>query len=96
VQYSLIDQRPSRELTSLCQERNVTLLCYGTLLGGFLTDRYLGMHEPNPSTFQSTSEEKVTSTSVDAVAKCIGLSHLSAWGSRAGGEHGPIRDVTEL
>lgn len=62
----------------------MTLLCYGTLLGGFLTDRYLGMHEPNPSTFQSTSEEKVTSTSVETYrAKpsiCLGKqSRRGAW-----------------
>lgn len=46
-------------LLLVMQERNVTLLCYGTLLGGFLSDRYLGVEEPDPATFQSSSEEKV-------------------------------------
>lgn len=60
VQYSLLDQRPARELTDLCLQHNVTLLCYGTLLGGFLTDRWLGVElPPDPRAFTSASEEKV-------------------------------------
>lgn len=42
VQYSLLDQRPAEEMAVLCAERGVQLLCYGSLAGGFLTDRYLG------------------------------------------------------
>jgi len=60
VQFSIVDQRPLQSgLVKLCQERNVTLLCYGTLLGGFLTDQWLGVSEPDSKTLESASEEKV-------------------------------------
>jgi diketogulonate reductase-like aldo/keto reductase len=32
VAYSLIDTRPQKKMAALCKERNVKLLCYGTLL----------------------------------------------------------------
>ena len=38
VQFSLLDRRPLRGLTDLCRERGVTLLCYGTLAGGLLSE----------------------------------------------------------
>ncbi len=38
VQFSLLDRRPRMGLTDLCRERGVTLLCYGTLAGGLLTE----------------------------------------------------------
>lgn len=46
VQYSVIDQRPAGEMTNFCQERNIALLCYGTLAGGFMTDSYRCTPEP--------------------------------------------------
>lgn len=42
VQLSLLDRRPVGQLSTLCEERGVSLLCYGTLAGGLLTDRWLG------------------------------------------------------
>jgi aryl-alcohol dehydrogenase-like predicted oxidoreductase len=46
VQYSLVDRRPSRSMAALCAERGVRFLCYGSLLGGFLSERWLGAAEP--------------------------------------------------
>jgi aryl-alcohol dehydrogenase-like predicted oxidoreductase len=46
VQYSLLDQRPENGLVALCQERGMKLLCYGTVAGGFLSERWLGVPEP--------------------------------------------------
>ncbi len=46
VQYSPLDTRPENGLTALCQERGVKLLCYGTVAGGFLSERWLGVPEP--------------------------------------------------
>jgi aryl-alcohol dehydrogenase-like predicted oxidoreductase len=46
VQYSLLDRRPDNGLVTFCREQGVELLCYGTLAGGFLTDRYLGAADP--------------------------------------------------
>ena len=42
VCYSLLDQRASRDMTRLCESKGVKLLAFGTLAGGFLTERWLG------------------------------------------------------
>lgn len=46
VQYSLLDRRPEVALVPFCQERGIVLFTYGTLLGGLLSERYLGQPEP--------------------------------------------------
>ena len=46
VQYSLLDHRPATGLADLCQGHGVALLCYGSVAGGFLSDRWLGAPEP--------------------------------------------------
>ena len=46
VQYSLLDSRPAKALASLCANNGMHLLCYGTLAGGFLSDRWLGAADP--------------------------------------------------
>jgi len=46
VQYSVLDRRPETALSQLCTQRGVALLCYGTVAGGFLSDRYLGTTDP--------------------------------------------------
>lgn len=46
VSFSMIDRRALGPLSSLCAERGVRLLGYGTLCGGFLSDRWLGKTEP--------------------------------------------------
>ncbi|MHC5002323.1 MAG: aldo/keto reductase [Planctomycetota bacterium] len=48
VQYSLLDARPERGMVGFCREHDIHLLAYGTLAGGFLTDRYLGRPAPEP------------------------------------------------
>lgn len=44
--YSLLDQRAAYAMTKLCKEHSVRLLAFGTLAGGFLTDRWLNKSEP--------------------------------------------------
>ena len=46
VQYSLVDRRPEARMAAWCVEHGVTLLTYGTLLGGLLSEKYLGRPEP--------------------------------------------------
>jgi aryl-alcohol dehydrogenase-like predicted oxidoreductase len=46
TQYSLLDARPENALTALCAETGLKLLCYGTVAGGFLSERWLGQPEP--------------------------------------------------
>ena len=46
VQYSLIDRRPAMSMVDACRERGIALLCYGSLAGGFFSERWLGVDEP--------------------------------------------------
>ena len=46
VSFSLLDQRAARDMTTLCKEKGVRILAFGTLAGGFLTERWLGRAEP--------------------------------------------------
>ena len=47
VSFSLLDQRAAGALAPYCVEHGVHLLAYGTLAGGWLTDRWLGAPEPD-------------------------------------------------
>jgi aryl-alcohol dehydrogenase-like predicted oxidoreductase len=58
VQYSLIDRRPEVRMAPLCQARQVWLLTYGTLCGGFLSDKYLGQPEPGRWALDTASLQK--------------------------------------
>lgn len=57
VQYSVLDHRPERGMVELCERHGIALLCYGTVAGGFLSERYLGVPEPNPP-FENRSLKK--------------------------------------
>ena len=46
LQYSVLDNRPSDRMVDFCESRGIALLCYGTVAGGFLSDRWLGQPEP--------------------------------------------------
>ena len=46
VQYSLLDRRPAALLAPMGQRHGLQLLCYGTLAGGFFSERWLGAPEP--------------------------------------------------
>ncbi len=46
VCFSLLDRRAAGEMSALCLEHGVRLLAYGTLAGGFLSQRWLGRPEP--------------------------------------------------
>ena len=46
VQYSLVDARPENGMAALCGRHAIKLLCYGTVAGGFLSERWLGRPEP--------------------------------------------------
>jgi aryl-alcohol dehydrogenase-like predicted oxidoreductase len=47
VQYSVLDQRPASGLAALSAEHGVWLLCYGSVAGGFLSNRWLEALEPS-------------------------------------------------
>ena len=58
VQYSLVDQRPQVKMTPFCQKHGIKLLSYGTLLGGFFSEKYLGRPEPTRSDLSTLSLQK--------------------------------------
>ena len=46
VQYSLLDRRPAGGFSNWGRERDLQILAYGTLAGGFLTEAWLGQPDP--------------------------------------------------
>ncbi len=54
VQYSLLDRRPAGTFADWGARRDVQILCYGTLAGGFLTENWLGKPDPG-FTFENRS-----------------------------------------
>jgi len=58
VCFSLIDQRPLQRMTELCLQHGIKLLCYGTVAGGFLTERWLGKPEPDWNALNTWSQMK--------------------------------------
>ena len=47
VSFSLLDQRAAAGLATYCAASGVRLLAYGTVAGGWLTERWLGQPEPD-------------------------------------------------
>lgn len=47
VSFSLLDQRAAGALSAYCLEHGVRLLAYGTVAGGWLSERWLGKNEPD-------------------------------------------------
>jgi aryl-alcohol dehydrogenase-like predicted oxidoreductase len=58
VQYSLIDRRPEVQMSRFCQTHDIQLLTYGTVGGGFLSERYLGQPDPTRSVLTTASLRK--------------------------------------
>lgn len=58
VQFSLVDSRPEVKMIQLCQQHNVKLFTYGTLCGGFLSEKYLGKPEPKSANLETVSLRK--------------------------------------
>src|SRR6056297_231734 len=48
VQYSVLDQRVETKMTALAEQHHIPYLCYGTVAGCFLSDRYLNAPDPIP------------------------------------------------
>ncbi len=58
VSFSLLDRRAAGRMTEFCRGAGVRLLAYGTLGGGFLTDRWVGEAEPTAIPDWSKSKYK--------------------------------------
>jgi aryl-alcohol dehydrogenase-like predicted oxidoreductase len=58
VQYSIVDRRPELRMAGFCLDHPMTLLAHGTLLGGLLSEKYLGLPEPRPPELNTASLRK--------------------------------------
>jgi len=58
ISHSVIDRRALGAMKEVCEQYNVKLLAYGTLAGGFLSDRWLGRDEPAMKELQTWSQMK--------------------------------------
>ncbi len=58
VQFSLVDRRPEMRMAAFCAERGIGLLTYGTLLGGLLSEKWLGRSEPGRAELTTVSQQK--------------------------------------
>ncbi|RCJ18223.1 aldo/keto reductase [Nostoc minutum NIES-26] len=58
VQFSLVDRRPEVNMIQLCQQHDIKLFTYGTVCGGFLSEKYLGKPEPRGSELATVSLRK--------------------------------------
>ena len=55
VCFSLLDRRAAHGMTELCERHGIKLLAFGTIAGGFLTDRWLGKAEPDTDALENWS-----------------------------------------
>ncbi len=58
VQYSLIDRRPGIRMAPFCRDHGIVLLAYGAVLGGLLSEKYLGRPEPRRAELGTASLQK--------------------------------------
>ncbi|MGA8106433.1 MAG: aldo/keto reductase [Nitrososphaeraceae archaeon] len=58
VQYSIIDRRPEVKMIPFCLENNISLLCYGSICGGLMSERYLGRMQPSTTELNTLSLQK--------------------------------------
>ncbi|MEK9681626.1 MAG: aldo/keto reductase [Nitrosopumilus sp.] len=58
VQYSILDSRPAKKMTSYFEKHGIKILSYGTLLGGLFSEKYLGADEPTRADLDTASLQK--------------------------------------
>ena len=58
VQYSIIDRRPEVKMIPFCLKHNISLLAYGSICGGLISERYLGRLQPSSAELNTLSLRK--------------------------------------
>ena len=58
LQFSIIDRRPEVKMIPFCLDNNISLLAYGTLCGGLISERYLKRAEPSVTELDTLSLRK--------------------------------------
>lgn len=85
VSFSLVDRRAAGELATLCQRSGVRLLAYGTLCGGFLSEKWLG--QPEPASIPDWSKSKYKRF-IDAAGGWAAFQRLLAAAASIAKRHG--------
>jgi len=58
IQYSILDQRPEKIMTPYFIKHGIKIITYGTLLGGFFSEKYLNTDEPTRADLTTASLQK--------------------------------------
>jgi len=58
IQYSILDQRPEKIMTPFFMKHGIKIITYGTLLGGFFSEKYLNVDEPTRADLTTASLQK--------------------------------------
>ncbi|KAL4881818.1 NADP-dependent oxidoreductase domain-containing protein [Aspergillus karnatakaensis] len=58
VQFSLIDSRPTMKMAKFCEEHGIKLLTYGTLCGGLLAEKWIGLDPPDLYSEKATPSQR--------------------------------------
>lgn len=58
VSYSLLDQRAGRGMRQLCEQFGIKILAFGTIAGGFLSEKWLNQPEPDWGNLETWSQMK--------------------------------------
>jgi aryl-alcohol dehydrogenase-like predicted oxidoreductase/enamine deaminase RidA (YjgF/YER057c/UK114 family) len=85
ISFSLLDRRAAGAMTAFCLQSGVRLLAYGTLGGGFLSDRWVGKPEPTQIPDWSKSKYK---RFIDVIGGWTALQTLLATLSTIARRHG--------
>ena len=86
VQHSMLDYRPQKKMAQFCQKHGIALVCYGTILGGFFSEKYLGAPEPDRSQLDTYSLSKYKNT-IDAWGGWALFQELLSCVSKIAGKH---------
>lgn len=85
VSFSLVDRRAAGDLSAACRRAGVKLFAYGTLCGGFLSDKWLG--RPEPGTIADWSRSKYKRF-IDAAGGWAAFQGILAAAAGIGRKHG--------
>ena len=66
VQYSIIDRRPEVKMIPFCIKHNISVLAYGTICGGLLSERFLGRIQPQSAAQLDTLSLRKYKKMIDA------------------------------
>jgi len=58
IQFSIIDRRPEVKMIPFCHKHNISLLDYGSLCGGLMSDRYVEREKPSAGELDTLSLRK--------------------------------------